>query len=187
MKIFVKNMVCGRCKMVVRAEFEKLGLNPIDVRLGTVTLIEESIPEAMHLTLSTALKAYGFEILSDKKEQLVAKIKGKIIEVIHDKVDGLPINLSMYLSECLSTGYHQLSAAFSELTETTIEQFYIQQKIEKAKELLSYGDQSLSEISYLLNYSSVAHLSAQFKKVTGQTASSYRNAQSQHRRALDEV
>jgi AraC-like DNA-binding protein len=187
MKLFVKNMVCDRCKMVVKTEFEKLGLDPIDVQLGTIIINKEVISTEVLSSLAVALEKHGFSLLTDKKEQLVAQLKAKIIEVVHYASSGLPVNLSLHLSESLGTNYSQLSAIFSELTETTIEQYYIQQKIERAKELLSYGDQSLSEIAYTLNYSSVAHLSAQFKKITGQTASAFRYEQNHIRRTLDEV
>ena len=187
MKLFIKNMVCDRCKMVVKAELEKLGLDSTDVQLGMVTIPQETIDETIFDDLSSALSKHGFELLNDKKQQLLAQLKAKIIEVVHYTEDQLPMNLSKFLSESLATNYNQLSTVFSELTGTTIEQFYIQQKIERAKELLSYGNLSLSEIAYLLNYSSVAHLSAQFKKTTGLTASAFKNAPNKSRRTLDEL
>lgn len=173
--------------MVVKTEFEKLGLKPTSIELGIVTLPDIAVSAEKFTGLATALNKHGFELLTDKKEQLVAKIKGNIVALVHDPELTHSANLSVFLSEELKVSYHQLSAAFSEVTGTTIEQFYILQKIEKAKELLSYGDLSLSEISYRLNYSSVAHLSAQFKRVTGETASAYRTSKIQDRKTLDKI
>jgi AraC-like DNA-binding protein len=176
MWVYIKNMVCERCKMMVKAEFEKLGLSPIRVNLGEVEINKNELSEQEIDSLDTVLKKLGFELLTNKKKQQVAQVKNLIIELVHYNDQRLNINLSDYLSEKLDIHYASLSAIFSEMEQDTIEQFFIRQKIEKAKELLTYGERSLSEIAYLLNYSSIAHLSAQFKKITNQTATQYKKS-----------
>ncbi len=187
MQLYIKNMVCNRCKMVVQTELTKLGLHPIAVQLGVVELAENVIEATKQKELENTLQRYGFEILLDKKRQIVEQIKTAIIELVHYTKEALKVNLSSYLSEKLVQNYASLSATFSELEGITIEKYFIQQKIEKVKELLTYGEKSLSEIAYFLNYSSVAHLSAQFKKITGETPSSYKIANRQTRKTIDEV
>lgn len=187
MQLFIKNMVCNRCKMMVEAELRKLGLTPIDIRLGEVEVKEKELSDPQQTQLADSLAALGFELLIDKKKQVVAQLKGLIIELVHYSENGLHINLSAYLGTKLEMSYTTLSTLFSEIENDTIEHFFIRQKIEKAKELLTYGEQSLSEIAYRLNYSSVAHLSAQFKKITSQTASAYKKAHHLKRFTLDEV
>ncbi len=179
-------MVCNRCKMVVKAELEKLGFNPISVELGTVS-IKENISADDKMKLSERLNSFGFELLEDKKTQITEQIKTSIINLVHYTKEPLKINLSSYLSEHLNIEYPQLSAIFSEIENQTIEKYFIAQKIEKAKEMLTYGELTLSEIAYQLNYSSVAHLSAQFKKVTTLTPSVYKNETSDKRKTLDEI
>jgi AraC-like DNA-binding protein len=187
MKLYIKNMVCGRCIMVVKTELERLGLHPVDVQLGEVELAQEENVEIHLDQIATALTRFGFELLMDKKKQLTEQIKTVIIELVHYPAEALKINLSDYLSGRLHLEYAHLSTVFSETEHNTIEKFFIQQKIEKVKELLTYGEQSLSEIAYLLNYSSVAHLSTQFKKVCGVTPSVYKAGQFSGRKPLDEV
>ncbi len=186
MELYIKNMVCNRCKMVVQNELEKLGLHPISVQLGVVILSEHDIPEDKTLALSDALQKFGFEVLLDRKLQQVEQIKTAIIELVHYESTPLNVNLSTYLSDKLNVNYATLSAIFSETVGLTIERYFIEQKIEKTKELLTYGEKTLSEIAYQLNYSSVAHLSAQFKKIAGVTPSAYK-VQHQQRRTIDEV
>ncbi len=187
MELYIKNMVCNRCKMVVQTELTKLGLHPISVQLGVVELAENTIEATKQMELEQTLQRFGFEVLLDKKRQIVEQIKTAIIELVHYTTEALKVNLSIYLSEKLAVSYASLSATFSEVEGVTIEKYFIQQKIEKAKELLTYGEISLSEIAYLLNYSSVAHLSAQFKKISGETPSSYKIAHHQNRKTIDEV
>lgn len=187
MVLHVKNMVCTRCKMVVKAELEQLGFNPVAVNLGEVELSQESLTQAQTNTIAEALAKFGFELLADKKKQLVEQAKTAIIEQVHYATEPLKVNFSDYLSQKLGIEYGTLSAVFSETEHNTIEKYVIQQKIEKVKELLTYGESSLSEIAYLLNYSSVAHLSAQFKKISGQTPSAYKQSQQASRRTLDEI
>ncbi|MGA9648422.1 MULTISPECIES: AraC family transcriptional regulator [Pedobacter] len=186
MNLHIKNMVCNRCKMVVKAELEKLGFNPISVELGTVS-IKENISADDKIRISEQLKSFGFELLEDKKTQIAEQIKTSIIDLVHYSKEPLKINLSAYLSVQINLEYPQLSAVFSEIENQTIEKYFIAQKIEKAKEMLTYGELTLSEIAYQLNYSSVAHLSAQFKKVCGLTPSAYKTQTSDKRKTLDEI
>lgn len=187
MQLYIKNMVCNRCKMVVQAELEQLGLNPVNVQLGEVELSQECLTDEQTTAIASALGRFGFELLSDKKKQMVEQIKTAIIEHVHYATEPLKVNFSDYLSQKLGIEYGTLSAVFSETERNTIEKYIIQQKIEKVKELLTYGESSLSEIAYLLNYSSVAHLSTQFKKISGQTPSAYKQSQTATRKTLDEI
>lgn len=186
MILHIKNMVCNRCKMVVKAELEKLGFNPISVELGEVSLAE-NISSGDKLKIAERLNHFGFELLKDKKTRLAEQVKTTIIDLIHYTKEPLKINLSAYLSEHLNLEYSNLSAIFSEIENQTIEKYFIAQKIEKAKEILTYGELTLSEIAYQLNYSSVAHLSSQFKKVTGLTPSAYKLAKADKRKTLDKI
>lgn len=186
MELHIKNMVCNRCKMVVKAELEKLGFNPIRVELGEVVL-PENISQEEKIKIEKHLSLFGFALLEDKKTQIAEQIKTSIINLVHYLKDPLKINLSTYLSEELHLEYPYLSSIFSEVEDQTIEKYFIAQKIEKAKEMLTYGELTLSEIAFQLNYSSVAHLSAQFKKVTGTTPSAYKSVTSDKRKTLDEI
>ena len=167
-------MVSIRCKMLVKAELETLDLHPLVVELGEVT-IKENISAEKQQSLKIALFKSGLELMEDKKMVLFEKIKNVIIEMIYYS-DELPeINLSDYLSKKLSCNYIYLSNLFSEVKGTTIEHYIIAHKIERAKELLMHDELTLTDIAYKLHYSSVAHLSDQFKKVTGLTASFFKN------------
>lgn len=178
-------MVCDRCKMAVETVFEKLDLHPSNVVLGEVELTEEALPASKYQDVKIALENLGFELLEDKRKALVVQIKAAIVELAHYSKEPLKVNLSEYLSQKLIADYSSLSTAFSAEENNTIEHYYIQQKIEKAKELLSYGELTLSEIAFQLNYSSVAHLSAQFKKEAGVTPSQFK--QDLKRKTLDRV
>lgn len=186
MKIFIQNMVCNRCKMVVKAELEKLGLHYTYVELGEAEIIED-ISSDQFKQLSLSLKKSGLELIDDKKRILVEKIKTIIIELVHYTDDQIKINLSDYLSEKLNYNYTYLANLFSEVKGTTIEQFYLAHKIEKVKELLVYDELNLTEIAYKLHYSSVAHLSNQFKKMTGLTPSHFKNLKHKRRSTLGNV
>jgi AraC-like DNA-binding protein len=172
MKLFVKNMVCNRCVAAVRQEFEKIGLHPEKVSLGEVEIKENSIADDVLQLLDSNLKGLGFERIDDRKARLIEGIKNKIIQLIHhsDQVDR-KYNWSKLLSDEMHYEYNYLSNLFSSVEGITLEQYIIRQKIEKAKELLFYDELNLSQIASQLGYSSVAHLSAQFKKVTGMTPS----------------
>lgn len=186
MKLHIKNMVCSRCKMVVKAEMERLGYTPRVVELGEVVLDNE-LTDTEKLNIEEALQRVGFSIIDDKKSRLIEKIKNLIIELVHRQNDEKKTNLSDYLSSLLNHDYNYLTQLFSEVEGTTIEKYYIAQKIEKVKELLVYDELTLSEIAFQLNYSSVAHLSNQFKKVTGLTPTHFKNIRDQKRKSLDEV
>ncbi len=179
-------MVCIRCKMVVKSELEKLGLHYTIVELGEAEIREDISTEQLD-RLSVALKKGGLELMDDKKSILVEKIKTIIIELVHYTNEQIKINLSDYLSEKLDHNYTYLANLFSEVKGTTIEKFYLTHKIEKVKELLVYDELNLSEIAYKLHYSSVAHLSNQFKKMTGLTPSHFKNLKHKKRSALENV
>jgi len=176
-------MVSIRCKMVVKSELEKLGLNPTSVELGEVE-IKDKISKEQLDQLGIALKLTGLELMDDNKKILVEKIKTIIIELIHYSDEQIKINLSDHLSEKLNHNYTYLSNLFSEVKGTTIEQFYLANKIEKVKELLVYDELNLTEIAWKLHYSSVSHLSNQFKKMTGLTPSHFKNLKHKRRIAL---
>ena len=186
MNIFVKNMVCNRCVMVVKEIFEKAKVKPASVTLGQVVLNEPPSPEQMEI-IETNLAAVGFEILTDQKRKIVEKIKNTIVKQIQNDDSENNLNFSEILSSSLNKEYSYLSKLFSEAEGITIEKYIIDQKIEKVKELLAYGELTLSEIAYKLGYSSVAHLSSQFKKVTGFNPRDFRKLNDHHRRPLDEL
>lgn len=179
-------MVCIRCEMVVKSELEKLGLKYISVKIGEVEIKEELSPEQRG-KLNIALKKSGLELLDDKKSMLVEKIKNVIIELVHYTEDQIKVNLSEYLCKKLNYDYTYLANLFSEVKGTTIEQFFIAHRIERVKELLVYDELNLTEIADKLHYSSVAHLSYQFKKVTGLTPSHFKQLKSKRRGTLDNV
>ena len=179
-------MVCIRCKMVVKAELEKLGLHYIVVELGEAEVME-SISEEQHDQFKEALLKSGLELLDDKKSVLIQKIKNVIIELIHYSEEPLAINFSDHLSQKLDHNYTYLANLFSEVQGTTIEQFIIAHKIERVKELLVYNELNLTEIAYLMHYSSVAHLSAQFKKITGLTPSHFKQLREKRRNMLENL
>jgi len=165
-KLYIKYMVSLRCKMLVKQELARVGLHYVMLDLGMVEILED-ITEAQRIQLKENLKKSGLELLDDSRSVLIEKIKALIVEMIH-YTDELPrVNYSDYISEKLGYDYTYLSNVFSEVKGTTIQHFIILNKIERVKELLLYDELNLTEISYKLHYSSVAHLSNQFKKVTG--------------------
>ncbi len=186
MKLYIKNMVCSRCKMVVRSELEKLRLTPITVELGEVELQEETI-ENQKAALQSNLNLLGFEIIDDKNSKTIEKIKNLIIDLVHYKNNELTVNLSEYISQNLLQDYNTLSNLFSEVANTTIEKYFISQKIEKVKELLMYDELSLSEIAIKLNYSSVGYLSNQFKKVIGFSPSYFKQLKVNKRKQIEDL
>ena len=179
-------MVCNRCIMVVREELEKLGLHPSQVSLGEAEINELTAEKKMILKERLAL--LGFELLDDKKAKLVEKIKNAIIEIIHygEDLDNR-IKFSKQIEKKVGVDYHSLSTLFSDTEGTTIEKYIINQRIEKVKELLVYDELNLSEIAFKTGYSSVQHLSTQFKKVTGLTPSHFKQIKDKKRKPLDEV
>jgi len=172
--------------MVVNSELQKRGLHFTTIQLGEVDVMED-IPKEQLDTLNTALKRTGLELIDDKNSILVEKIKTIIIELVHYTDDQIKINLSDYLSEKLNHNYTYISNLFSEVKGTTIEQFFLSHKIEKVKELLVYDELNLTEIAYKLHYSSVAHLSNQFKKMTGLTPSHFKSLKNKKRTTLGNV
>ncbi len=184
--LFVKNMVCNRCILVVQNELEKLDLTIKNIRLGEVTLDNHLTPEYRQ-KIEDVFVPLGFEVIDDKKSLIIEKIKNVIIDLVHHKEQDLKTNLSDVVSEELNHDYNYLSNLFSEIEGTTIEKYFIAQKIEKVKELLVYDELSLSEIALRLNYSSVAYLSNQFKKVTGLTPSHFKQVKEEKRKPLDKV
>ncbi|HEX6170003.1 MAG TPA: helix-turn-helix domain-containing protein [Chitinophagaceae bacterium] len=186
MKIFIKHMVSNRCKMVVKEELRKLGLHFIVVDLGEVEIME-NISVEQREQMKTALLISGFDLMDDKKAILIEKIKTAIIEMVHHSDENIKINFSDYLSEKLSHNYTYLANLFSEVQGISIEHFIIAHKIERIKELIIYDELNITEIAWKMNYSSVAHLSNQFKKVTGLTPSHFRQLKDKRRRSIEEV
>ncbi len=186
MVIYIKNMVSTRCKLVVMAELEKLGLHAVRLELGEVETEEEMGKEHQFL-FDLALKKSGLEIVEDHKQIMIEKIKKCIIELIQHPDIKLKINLSNYLSEKLHYNYTYLNNCFYRIKGLSIEKYMIAQRIEKVKELLIYNELSLSKIAEELHYSSVAHLSAQFKKITGINPSEYRQQKNSSRQEIDKV
>ena len=186
MNLYIKNMVCNRCIIAVKHELNKLKLAAGAVTLGEVLLIKE--PTAKQLTqLRTSLAGLGFEVLDDSRKKLIEKIKNIIVEQVHyDNFDDKH-NFSDIISKKLNKDYSYLSGLFSEVEGVTIEKYIINQKIEKVKELIIYNELNLSEIAFKLGYSSVAHLSAQFKKITGLTPSYFKTMGNKLRKPLDSV
>lgn len=179
-------MVSIRCKMVVKAELEKLGLHYGAIELGEVE-IKETLSAKQKGQIKTALLKSGLELMDDKKSILIEKIKNVIIELIHYSEELPNINFSDFLSEKLDYDYTYLANLFSEVQGTTIQQYIILHKIERVKELLVYDELNLTEIAYKLHYSSVAHLSNQFKKVTGLTASHFKELRHKRRKMLENL
>jgi len=186
MNLYIKNMVCNRCIMVVKQELENLKLKPLKVSMGEAELSKQPSVKQMQ-QLNSRLLQLGFEILDDKKQKQIEKIKSLLIKKVQSGDVEEHFSISEYLSTALHKEYSYISRLFSEVEGITVEQFFILQKTEKVKELLVYGEQNLSEISFFLGYSSVAHLSAQFKKVTGLTPSQFKKIGSTNRKSLDSV
>lgn len=177
-------MVCDRCKMVVKSELENIGVFPVSVALGEVELSED-LKDNEKLDFVKKLQSHGFELLEDKTTITVERIKCLIVDLVHHQDMELKTNLSNYLSEQLMQDYNTLSNLFSDIHGTTIEHYFISQKIEKVKELLLYDELTLSEIAIKLNYSDVAHLSNQFKKITGFAPSHFKRLKENRRVQID--
>jgi len=172
--------------MVVKAELEKLGLHFVDVKIGEANVIENLLPEQLE-QLDKALRKSGLQLMDDKRSILVEKIKSAIIELVHYTDEQIKVNLSDFLSDKLNLDYTYLSNLFSEVKGTTIEKFYLAHKIEKVKELIVYDELNLTEIAYKMHYSSVAHLSNQFKKITGLTPSHFKKLRYKRRGSIEDV
>lgn len=185
--LHIKNMVCHRCIMAVDHALRALGLHPLSVELGIAVTAEEMTPE-LRLQVKEALEALEFELIDDRRLQTVQQMKDLIIAMVHHPT-ALPIqtNLSDYLARAIGKDYGTLSKLFSEATGNTVEKYVIAQKIERAKELLTYGELTLNEIADRLGYSSTAYLSAQFKSVTGITPTQFKQQKEKRRKPLDEI
>ncbi len=179
-------MVSNRCKIAVKEELKKLGLHFMLVELGEVDVME-NISLEQREQLKAGLLNSGLELMDDKRAMIIEKIKNVIIEMVHHKEELIKINFSNYLSEKLNYDYTYLANLFSEVQGTTIEQFIISHKIERIKELMNYGELNITEIAWKMNYSSVAHLSNQFKKVTGLSPSHFKQLKDIRRKPLEEI
>lgn len=179
-------MVCNRCILVVQNELDKLGIVANNIKLGEI-ILEKDLTTTEREALENVLDPLGFEVLDDKKSRMIEKIKNVIIDLVHHQDNDAKTNLSDVLSDALHHDYNYLSNLFSDIEGTTIEKYFIAQKVEKIKELLVYDELSLSEIADRMNYSSVAYLSNQFKKVTGLTPSHFKQIREDKRKPLDKV
>ena len=186
MKLHIKNMVSNRCKLVVREALEKLGLHLIFVDLGEVEIMEQLCVEQRE-QLRMALLRSGLELIEDKRSVLIEKTKNAIIKMIHHTDETIKMNVSDFLSEQLNYNYTYLANLFSRAQGMTIERFVIFQKIERIKELIIYDELSISEIAWKMNYSSTAHLSNQFKKVTGLPPSQFKQLKDKRRSPIEEI
>jgi len=186
MKIFIKNMVSLRCKLLVRSELEKLNIAYKNVELGEAEVVDD-LSDKQKLQLKAVLAKSGLELMDDKKAMLVEKIKRVIIEMVHYADEFPETNFSVFLSEKLNHNYTYLSNLFSEVKGTTIEHYIILHKIEKVKELIVYDELNLTEIAFKMNYSSVAHLSNQFKKITGLTPTFFKKLKNYRRSSLEDM
>lgn len=179
-------MVSARCKSAVKEELKKLNLHFMVVDLGEVEIME-SISLEQREQLKKGLLDSGLELMDDKKAMLIEKIKNVIIEMVHHSDELIKTNFSNYLSEKLNLDYTYLANLFSEVQGTTIEQFIISHKIERIKELIIYGELNITEIAWKMNYSSVAHLSNQFKKMTGLSPSHFKQLKDKRRSPIEEI
>ena len=184
--IHIKNMVCPRCIAAVEKLLKKENFAVQSVELGKAVILG-NIDKEQKRVLADGLKELGFELLDDRKTRIIEEIKTAVIEFVHYQENNLNINLSDFIVSKLHQDYTALSKLFSDNEQTTIEKYFIAQKVEKVKELLSYGELTLNEIAFKLNYSSSAYLSAQFKQVTGMTHSQYKSSDLQNRRTLDSI
>lgn len=186
LKLYIKYMVSNRCKIVVKEELKKLGLHFMVVDLGEVDVME-TLTLSQRQELKLALLDSGLELMDDKRAVLIEKIKNAIIEMVHHSDELIKVNFSDYLSEKLNHDYTYLSNLFSEVQGTTIAQFIISHKIERIKELIIYDELNITEIAQKMNYSSVAHLSNQFKKATGLTPSHFKQLKDRRRSPIEEI
>lgn len=179
-------MVSNRCKMMVKDELKKLGLHFIIVDLGVVEIMETISPEKRELLKANLIDS-GLELMDDKRAILIEKVKNVIIEMIHHSEEPIKVTFSEYLSDKLNQNYTYLANLFSEVQGMTIEQFMILHKVERIKELIIYDELNITEIAWKMNYSSVAHLSTQFKKVTGLSPSHFKLLKDKRRNPIEEL
>ncbi|MFM1999943.1 MAG: hypothetical protein RL204_1890 [Bacteroidota bacterium] len=186
MNIYVKNMACESCKVVVKTALEELGIDSIKVELGEI-VTREDVSDDEKKKLNRELKKVGLELLEKKQGVLIEKIRKVMVDYVYKSDDKPNMKFSVLLSEELNYSYTYLANFFSEVEATTIEQFIISMKIERAKELILFGDDTLSEIAHKLHYSSIAHLSNQFKKVTGLTPSHFKSLKENRRITIQKI
>lgn len=184
--LHIKHMVCPRCIATIERILNEMEIPFQSISLGEVEL-DSSLDAENKRRIQAHLEKHGFELLEEKNAQLIEKMKSIIIENIHFNDNGKEVNLSSLLTDKLPYEYAYLSRLFSSVEGVTLERYRLKQKIEKAKELLCYDELTLSEIAYKLHYSSVAHLSAQFKKETGMTPTTFKKEQNSHRQSLDAI
>ena len=184
--LYIKNMVCDRCKMAVDQTLKDLGLHPTQVELGEVK-VEETVSQNTRDALKQRLDKIGFELLDDKRQQTINLIKSSLIKLVHYHDNQSALNVSDYLSQTLNQDYSGLSKLFSEVEGKTIERYYIELRIERVKELITYDEMTLTEIAMHMNYSSVAYLSNQFKAVTGMTPSAFKGLRKNLRKEIDKL
>jgi len=188
MKIHIKNMVCDRCVLAVKNVMRELQLQPDSIIMGEVDFSDYVLNEYEMEKIKLAIESLGFELLSNKKQALIEQIKTTLIQLVHGTQELEQIKLSDYIAAEIKADYHSLSHLFSSVEGMTIEKYFIRLKIERIKELLAYAELSLTEISFQLGYSSLAHLSAQFKQVTGMTPSAFKkNNHDLIRGSLDKI
>ncbi|MBK7442513.1 MAG: helix-turn-helix transcriptional regulator [Bacteroidetes bacterium] len=186
MKIYVKNMACESCKLVVKEALEELNIQPVKVELGEIET-KEKVSDEDKIKLNKKINKVGLELLEKKQGILVEKIRQVIIDYVYNSDEKPNIKFSALLSKELNHSYTYLANFFSEVEATTIEQYMIALKIERIKELIIFGEHTLSEIAFMLHYSSVAHLSAQFKKVTGLTPTHFKKLKEKRRIAIQNI
>ena len=186
MDIYIKNMVCNRCVMVVSTIFKEAGIDNANVQLGKVTA-KNQIDAEIFKQVEIRLKEVGFEIINDSKSQLIEQIKTESINYVYQNKWDEKLNFSDYLVDKFHLDYPYLSTIFSSIEGTTIEKYLINLKIERVKELLVYDEKTLSEIAWEMGYSSVAHLSGQFKRITGFSPSHFKQIKEQKRKSINDV
>ncbi|KIO74673.1 AraC family transcriptional regulator [Pedobacter lusitanus] len=187
MQLHVKNMVCDRCILIVRQQLENLGFSVSEISLGKVTVSPDPDPAKLQ-DISSAFQVLGFELIDKDKDQLVEQVKTQVIELVHySNLFELKQSLMSIIADKLNKEYVYLSRLFSDVEGITIEKYIIQQKVTRVKELLEYGELNLNEIAYQMGYSSSAHLSTQFKAVTGLTPSKYKAQPGGDRKPLDRI
>lgn len=188
MKLIIKNMVCDRCVLVINNTLTQLGYDSANVHMGEINFAEEKLADQDIECIRQAIEPLGFELVSNRKQAMIEQIKSALIELTHGEQHLENIKLSNYVTDKLNQDYHSLSHLFSSVEGVTIEKYYIKLKIERIKELLVYDELSQGEIAWRLGYSSPAHLSSQFKQVTGMTPSTFKNLKdNKQRRPLDKI
>lgn len=187
MRLYIKNMVCNRCIMAVDKVLAGLDLHPVHIELGMVDLAENELTSEKQSQLDNTLLNLGFERIDDRKSRLIEKIKTTVIRHIHQSGEQMSMNWSSLISDELHYEYNYLSNLFSSVEGITLEQYILRQKIEKVKELLTYDELTLSEIAWKLGYNSVAHLSSQFRKITGFSPSNFKKLRNKSRQSLDNL